>query len=444
MLFNKTIFLKNPYLQPCFKNPIIMKNTITFLLLTLSMTGFTQDFTPNYDESKIPAYSLPELLVAKGGKKITSKVQWEKKRRSEILAVFESQMYGKTPSESYDVNMQTIQETEAFGGKATMKEIRLTFAKNNQMLSMDILIYLPKSISKAPLFVGLNFYGNHTIIDNPEISLPSSWVSNNADLQITENKATDASRGARANRWPVEKIIDRGYGIATIYYGDIDPDKDDLTDGVHALFYEHEQTQPAKDEWGSVAGWAWGLSRAMDYFETDSGIDASKLAVMGHSRLGKASLWAGATDERFAIVISNNSGCGGAALSRRRFGETVGRINNSFPHWFCDNFNTYNNNEDALPVDQHMLLALIAPRPLYVASAEDDQWADPKGEYLSALHAGTVYKLYGLQGLVDMQMPEVNNPVHHTIGYHIRTGGHDVKDYDWEAWMDFADIHFGK
>lgn len=421
-----------------------MKNTITFFLLTLYMAGYAQDFTPNYDESKIPAYRLPELLKAKDGQKIKSKAQWEKKRRSEILADFESQMYGKTPSESYDINMQKIQEAEAFGGKATMKEIKMTFTKNSQTLSMDILIFLPKSTRQAPLFVGLNFYGNHTVDDHPDISLPASWVSNNADLQITENKATEASRGARVNRWPVEKIIDRGYGLAAIYYGDIDPDKDDFTDGVHALFYENGQKQPAKDEWGSVAGWAWGLSRAMDYFETDSDIDASKVAVMGHSRLGKASLWAGATDKRFAIVISNDSGCGGAALSRRRFGETVGRINTAFPHWFCDNFNTYYNNEDALPVDQHMLLALIAPRPLYVASAEDDQWADPKGEYLSAWYAGEVYKLYGLKGLPGKAMPQVNKPVHQAIGYHIRTGGHDVKDFDWEAWMDFADIHFGK
>lgn len=421
-----------------------MKNVLTFFLLLLSLKSFAQDFTPNYDESKIPAYTLPELLVAKDGQKIKSSSQWENKRRAEIFSDFESQMYGKTPSASYDVNIQKILEMEVYGGKATMKEIRMTFSKNNQTLRMDILIFLPQSARRAPLFVGLNFYGNHTIDDHPDISLPASWLRNSESFHITENVATEASRGTRKERWPVEKIIDRGYGLATIYCGDIDPDKDDFTDGAHALFYKNGQTKPEKDEWGTIAAWAWGLSRAMDYFETDSDIDASKIAVMGHSRLGKASLWAGATDQRFAMVISNDSGCGGAALSRRRFGETVGRINSAFPYWFCDNFNAYNNNEDALPVDQHMLLALIAPRPLYVASAEDDQWADPKGEYLSAWYAGEVYKLYGLKGLRSKTMPQVNKPVHQAIGYHIRTGGHDVKDYDWEAWMDFADKHLGK
>jgi hypothetical protein len=212
--------------------------------------------------------------------------------------------------------------------------------------------------------------------------------------------------------------------------------------GFMRFFYENEQTKPAKDEWGSIAGWAWGLSRAMDYFEQDEDIDASKIALMGHSRLGKASLCAGAYDQRFAIVISNDSGCGGAALSRRRIGETVGRINTAFPHWFCDNFNAYSNNEDALPIDQHQLVALIAPRPIYVNSAQDDRWADPKGEFLSAYLAGGVYKLYGLKGLPKSKLPKVNQPVQETVGYHIRSGGHDVTDFDWSAWMDLCGSAF--
>lgn len=421
-----------------------MKLYSLFALLLCFNITFSQDFTPNYDESKIPDYKLPALLTSKDGSKINTAAQWEKSRRKEIVSDFEEYMYGKIPKGKVKVKTELVKEMDAFDGKATMKEVKMTFTKNKHSISMDILIYLPKSQNKAPLFVGLNFYGNHTIINDPNISLTSSWVRNNKDFGITENKATEASRGVRHTRWAVEKIIERGYGLATIYYGDIDPDINDLSDGIHSLFYKSGQTHPAKNEWGSTAGWSWGLSRAMDYFEEDDDIDESKIALMGHSRLGKTSLWAGASDKRFAIVISNDSGCGGAALSRRQIGETVWRINTSFPHWFCDNFTEFNNNENALPVDQHMLIALVAPRPVYVASAEDDNWADPKGEFLAAYYAGEVYKLFGLKGLPSDEMPKVNKPILKSVGYHIRTGKHDVTDFDWEAWMDFADMHFRK
>ncbi len=420
-----------------------MKPFIFISLLLLSINGISQDFTPNYEESKIPAYELPPLLTSNDGKAVGTSEQWMDYRRKEILSDFEKYVYGKIPEGDIDIKTEIIKEKNALDGKAIMKEVKMTFSGNNQEIYMDILIYLPKIKNKAPLILAYNFNGNHTIINDPNISLTTSLVGNNKEFGITNNRATEASRGAKHNRWAVEKIIDRGYGLATIYYGDIDLDINDLSDGIHALFYKSGQTQPAKDEWGSIAGWAWGLSRAMDYFEDDDDIDESKIALMGHSRLGKTSLWAGAHDQRFAIVISNDSGCGGAALSRRRIGETVWRINTSFPHWFCDNFNEFNNNEDALPVDQHMLIALVAPRPVYVASAQDDKWADPKGEFLSAFHAGAVYKLFGLEGLPTANMPEVNEPIMKSVGYHIRTGKHDVTDFDWEAYLDFADKHFG-
>ena len=399
---------------------------------------------PNYDESKIPAYTLPDPLVMADGTKVTDAETWRTKRRPEILKLFETHMFGRTVAPRPEkMTFEVIESDDnALGGKAIRKQVRVKFTGTDDGPRMDLLIYAPKSAASkpAPAFVSLNFQGNHATTTDPAVRLAAVYDRSSGKVKPAEEK----SRGAAKSRWPFEMIVERGYAVATAYYGDIDPDFNDFSNGIHPVYYKDGQTRPAADEWMSIGAWAWGLSRALDYLQTDKLVDAKKVAVMGHSRLGKTSLWAGAQDERFAIVISNNSGCGGAALSRRVIGESVARINTSFPHWFCDNFKKYNAREGELPLDQHMLIALAAPRPVYVASAEQDKWADPKGEYLSAYHAGPVYRLLGKQALESEQMPEVNTPVMTTVGYHIRTGKHDVTDFDWQRYMDFADKHLGK
>jgi len=420
---------------------------IATVFLSVVVNGAIYGQGPGTQMKAPPSYTLPDLLTTQDGETVKSVEDWEGKRRPEILLLFEELVYGKVPEGEIKVDFSVIKNNvDALGGVANYKEVVATFSRGDQTLDMIISLFLPQDTEgSVPLFVAMNFYGNQAIDPDPVISITESWVMNNTQFCIFENKADKLSRGVRGTRWPLERILERGYGIATIYYGDVDPDFNNFSNGMHPFFYEDGQARPADDEWGAIGAWAWGLSRAMDYFEEDNDIDQEKVAVLGHSRLGKTSLWAGAMDERFALVVSNNSGCGGAALFRRRMGETVKDINTNFPYWFCRNFHAYSDKEEALPVDQHMLIALMAPRPVYVGSAAGDDWADPRGEYLSAYHASPVYQLYGLKGLAGPEMPQVDSPQNEgAIGYHVRAGGHNLSKYDWERYMDFADRHFGR
>ncbi len=412
---------------------------LSAFLLLLSCELFAQAFVANYDESKVPAYTLPDPLVFNNGKPVKSKKDWAA-RRTEILSVFENEMYGKVPEGKVTSSYTDISKDEnSCNGIAVRREIRLVLSHEDRNIVLNLLLFLPKSAKKSPVFLGYNFSGNHTVSKEPGIQIASSWVRNNPALGITDNHSTEAARGTDAASWSVNELVKKGYGVATMYYGDVDPDFDDgFKNGVHALFAASRDGS----SWGSIAAWAWGLSRAMDVLEKIDAVDSKKVVVFGHSRLGKTALWAGVMDPRFAIVISNESGSGGAALSLRKYGETITRTNIAFPHWFCGNFKKFNDKEETLPFDQHEILALIAPRPVYVSTAEDDRWGDPKGSFLACVAASPVYILLGKKGFPGKEMPALESPVMGTIGYHIRPGKHDVKPFDWKCFMDFADKFF--
>ena len=417
------------------------------LALVLSSAALADPHSEaNFDEAKVGPITLPQLLVGADGSKITSAEQWTAKRRPEILELFRENVYGHTPAMPGDVKMEvTATKADALGGLATRKFIHISLSQHPQWPGMDVMLYIPNGLGKpAPVFCGLSFGGNHAVSKEADIPLSTRWMREAKDKGIVDHHATEATRGTESSRWALEMILKKGYAVATAYYGDIEPDfAEGWKTGLRAaLSPDGANTQWKANDWGAIGAWSWGLSRMLDYCETDKAIDAKHAAVIGHSRLGKTSLWAGAQDERFGFVISNCSGEGGAALSRRNFGETTKVITKSFPHWFCANYTKYADDANANPVDQHMLIALMAPRAVYIASAEKDTWADPKGEFLSGKATGIVYSLFGKTGLGVDEWPEVNHPVGDWVGYHIRTGIHDVTDYDWEQYLKFADRHF--
>lgn len=417
---------------------------LTACIALCCLTGGTsvraQQKEVNLTEANVPAYTLPDPLRMPNGKTVTNAKQWNTIQRPYIYQLFETNVYGRFPRTPVQITFRNTRvDPSALDNMATCKQVTVYLSQADTTAQLHLLLYLPNQArGRVPVFLGMNFYGNQSVINDPSIPVTPYYTVKGPG--IADNRATDASRGSQASQWPVKDIISRGYGLATFFYGEIEEDRPDGWEtGIRSRLKGELHIQP--HEWSAMGVWAWALCRALDYLQQDPGVDPNQVILIGHSRLGKAALWAGASDPRFTMVISNESGEGGAALSKRWYGETVAVITRNFPHWFAPAYKTYANNTAALPVDQHMLLALIAPRPLYVASAAGDQWSDPKGEFLSAKYAEPVYRLFGKQGLGTDEFPRVQQPTGDFIRYHMRSGKHDVTPYDWEQYLQFAGKH---
>ncbi len=422
--------------------------TILSLLLAATMKHDISAQAPqeefNYDETLVREYTLPDLLAGPDGQAVATPKAWLTVARPRWLGLLESSEYGRLLP-AVPVTAEHVERGPGPDG-ATRIQARLRLGHGPDAPTTDVLLYLPPSPNggrqeKLPTFLHLNFGGNHAETPDPAVGIPSGWVPNGKETGVDNNQAKESSRGTLASRWPVKLLHDRGYATATAYCGDVFPDHADgrKASALPALGFAVGDARMVRgDEPGAISTWAWQLSRILDWLVTLPEIDAERVIVVGHSRLGKTSLWAGAGDERFAMVVANESGCGGAALERRNFGETVRRITTSFPHWFAPTFATYADRETELPVDQHVVLAMAAPRPLYVSSAAEDLWADPRGEFLGAVAAGPAWKLFGKEGLGTDSFPAVNEPVGRTIGYHVRSGPHDITAVDWGHFADFA------
>jgi hypothetical protein len=382
-------------------------NTMTIEKLSKERPG------SNYYEEKVPGYTLPDIFTSNDGLKITSADLWNKLRRPEIIELFRKNVYGRVPETSYSEKFKvSYLDTQALDGTATQKEVEITIDVDGKSLAIHLIMFTPNDV-KHPV---------------PAFLLIDPWLDEKSSPGWKE----------KDGYWPIKEALKRGYGMAVFNSSDLDPDNfDNFKNGIHGLL---DQKPRPDDAWGTLAAWAWGASRCMDYLVSDKDIAPDKVAIAGHSRAGKTALWAGAEDTRFAMVVSNESGAGGAALARRRFGETVAMLNSSFPHWFCSNYNKFSNNEDALPVDMHMLLSLIAPRALYVDCADEDLWGDPHGSYISLYDAVPVYNLLGKNSDIPESMPPLNKQViSGMVGFQVREGYHNLLLTDWKWFMDFAD-----
>jgi hypothetical protein len=397
-------------------------------------------FPVNYDEALVGAYTLPELLVGADGRRVTDSKTWLKKRRPEIVRLFEETQFGKTPPAPPSMRFDVFDKgTPAFGGKAVRKQVTVYFSKDSTDHKMNLLIYLPAAAKKkVPLLLNISFSAPNQIAGDPGVAVGEIWNR--------EGKKVKADQPGAFGKLDIEQFIDAGFGFATVYYGDIEPDfKGGIKYGIRGRYLKPGQTEPGRDEWGAIAAWAWGLSRALDYFEKDKRIDSRRIALQGASRLGKTVLWAGARDPRFKMVIASISGEGGAALSRRNYGETVKHITDPSRYFyqFAANYHGYSDKVAELPVDAHLLVALIAPRPLLLQTGSTDYWSDPKGEFLSAVAAAPVYRLFGETAPAPGEIPAANDTslLLNKLGFYMHEGGHTVLAADWTHFISYMKKH---
>lgn len=398
----------------------------------------------NYTEAKVGTYTLPDPLKLANGQAVTDAATWTEKRRPEILKMIEEGQFGRSPARPAEMTFDvTDKGTPAFDGKATRKQVTIYFTKDKTKDYVDVLIYLPAAAKgPVPVLLSMGWSANNLAVSDPGVKVGRTW-----NARTKERTPATPAPGGRPGfgRLNVLPVIEKGFGIATFNYSDVDPDSlGSVAQGIRGHYLKEGQKEPAPEEWGAIAAWAWGISRIVDYFETDPQIDAKKVAIMGVSRQGKTVLWAGAHDTRIALVLASCSGEGGAALSRRNYGETIAHLvaPTRYPYQFCANYAKYAEDPKQQPFDSHMLVALMAPRPVLLQTGNTDGWSDPKGEFMAAIAAGPVYKLFGKQGLETDKMPEAGQPILHTIGYLMHVGGHGSLPGDMTVFLNFMQMNF--
>lgn len=398
------------------------------------------------DPASLPSQrGLPDALVLQNGTKVTTPEQWRGQRRPELVGLFQRGMYGHLPPKP--AQFTTVAErvvTDYFDGAATKSEVTLKYGPPD-CPPIHLLLITPNAVKPAPVFLCMNFHGNQAVLKDPGIALTTSWLNGTIHKEgVVSNRMTDAGRGVEAEAWMVERTIKRGYAFATFHNADVEPDRTNATEGTRALFPNYD--------WGAVAAWAWGFHRCVDYLVTNPAIDPQKIAAFGHSRNGKATLLAAALDERIALAIPHQAGCGGTAPNRDWIGaeaagitgkvEVIARINKSFPHWFNGEFKKFVDCPDRLPFDQHELVALCAPRRVLFSTAAGDIWSNPPGQFEILKAASLVYKFLGAGRLEAEKMPEPGRPsLGGTLGFYHRDGKHATTADDWAVFLDFADKH---